>query len=214
MAEARPITTLFVGYFKLSFSQCPNSQEKEDEMSRVSHASVVSSLIYDIYIRPDLACAISIISHLISNPGRQHWEAIKWMLRYQLGTARLGLAFQRLKIGKSKVLQGYITTDYTGDLNQRKSTTGYISTVAECIFSWKTELQDRVALSTTELEYVDAAEASKEALWLRELVGTFSIIQDSIQVYCDSQSVIHLTKNHMYHKWTKHIDVRYHMIRF
>jgi len=58
-----------------------------------------------------------------------------------------------------------------------------------------------------------AVKASKEALWLRGLVETFSIIQDSIQVPCDSKSAIHLAKYHMYHKRTKHIDVRYHKIR-
>jgi len=57
-----------------------------------------------------------------------------------------------------------------------------------------------------------AVEASKEALWFRGLVGTFSIIHDSVHVYCDNQSAIHLSKDHRYHKRTKHIDVRYDMI--
>ena len=55
--------------------------------------------------------------------------------------------------------------------------------------------------------YMAAVETSKEVLWLRGLVETFNIIQDSVRVHCDSQSAIHLTKDHMYHKWTKHIDV-------
>ena len=58
-----------------------------------------------------------------------------------------------------------------------------------------------------------AVKTSKEALWLRGLVETFGIILDSIQVYCNSQSAIHLAKDHRYYKWTKHIDVRYHKIR-
>jgi len=58
-----------------------------------------------------------------------------------------------------------------------------------------------------------AVEVSKEALWLRGLVETFSIIQDSVQVHCDGQSAIHLAKDYRYHKRTKHIDVRYHKIR-
>ena len=58
-----------------------------------------------------------------------------------------------------------------------------------------------------------AVEASKKALWLRGLVETFSIIQDSVWVHCDSQSAIYLTKDHMYYKQTKHIDVRHHKIR-
>ena len=64
-----------------------------------------------------------------------------------------------------------------------------------------------------ETEYMIVVEASKEVLWLRGLVETFSIIQDSVQVHCDSQSAIHLAKDHKYHKRMKHIDVRYHKIR-
>ena len=74
-------------------------------------------------------------------------------------------------------------------------------------------MQDTVALSRTEVEYITAIEASKKTLWLRGLVGTFGIIKDSVQVYCDSQSAVHLAKDHMYHKRTKHIDVRHHRIR-
>ena len=57
-----------------------------------------------------------------------------------------------------------------------------------------------------------AVEISKEALWLKGLVESFSIIQDSVQVHCDSQNIIHLAKDHRYHKRTKHIDVKYHKI--
>ena len=59
---------------------------------------------------------------------------------------------------------------------------------------------------------MDAVEASKKALWLRGLVETFSIIQDSIRVHCDSQNAIYLAKDHRYHKRMKHIDVRFHKI--
>ena len=53
-----------------------------------------------------------------------------------------------------------------------------------------------------------AVEISKETLWLRKLVETFGIMQNSVRVHCDSQSVIHLVKDHMYHKRMKHSDVR------
>jgi len=70
-----------------------------------------------------------------------------------------------------------------------------------------------MALSMTEAEHVAAAEASKEALWLRGLVETYGIVQDSVRVHYDNQSAIHLAKDHIYHKQMKHIDVRYHKIR-
>jgi len=108
--------------------------------------------------------------------------------------------FQILKTGKPKVLQGYVDADYAGDLDQQRSTTGYVFKVAECVICWKTELQDIISLLTTEAEYMAVVKTSKEALWLRVLVETFGIMQDSVQIHCDSQSAIHLAKDHMYHK--------------
>jgi len=84
--------------------------------------------------------------------------------------------FQILKTGMLRVLQGYVDAYYAGDVDQRRFTTGDVFTVAECVISWKAELQDTVALSITEAKYMAAVEASKEALWLRGLVQTFSII--------------------------------------
>jgi len=78
------------------------------------------------------------------------------------------------------VLQNYVDTNYIGDLDQRRFTTGYVFIVVKCVISWKTELQDIVALSTTEVEYMAAIETSKKALWLRGLIETFGIIQDSV----------------------------------
>ena len=64
----------------------------------------MGSLIYDmICIRPDLAYAVSTVSRFMSNPGKQHWETVKWV--YPRGTVRLGLIFQRLKMGKPRLLQ-------------------------------------------------------------------------------------------------------------
>jgi len=69
-----------------------------------------------------------------------------------------------------------------------------------------------VALSTTETEYMTAVKTSKKALWLRRLVDTFGIIHDSALIYYDIQNAIHLAMDHMYHKQTKHINMRYHRI--
>ena len=70
-------------------------------------------------------------------------------------------------MGKPRLLQGYVDADYARDLDQRRSTMGYIFTVAECVISWKAKLKDTIALLTIEEEYMAAVEASKEALWLR-----------------------------------------------
>src|SRR3954462_11501850 len=98
MTEARPVTTLLAGHFRLSSEQCPQSPGEEDEMSRVPYASAVGSLMYAmVCTRPDLAFAVSSVSRFMSNPGKQHWEAVKWIFRYLRGTAKLGLEFRKLR---------------------------------------------------------------------------------------------------------------------
>ncbi|KAG8486257.1 hypothetical protein CXB51_019640 [Gossypium anomalum] len=78
--------------------------------------------------------------------------------------------------------------------------------------SWKSTLQSTVALLTTKAEYIAITEAVKEAIWLQGMVKTLGLVQEHINVYCDSQSAIHLAKNQVYHARTKHIDVRFHFV--
>jgi hypothetical protein len=108
---------------------------------------------------------------------------------------------------------GYVDADYAGDLDDRRSTTGYVFTLAGGPICWKSMIQSTVAMSTTEAEYVAVAEAAKEALWLTGLVKELGIQQVGVPLYCDNQNAIYLAKNQVYHARTKHIDVRFHKIR-
>jgi len=86
-----------------------------------------------------------------------------------------------LQFGKSRDgLVGYVDSDYASDLDTRRSLTGYVFTIGGCAVSWKARLQATVALSTTEAEYMDVSESSKEAIWLRglysELCGISSCV--------------------------------------
>ena len=57
-----------------------------------------------------------------------------------------------------------------GDRDNRRSTTGYVFTVGGTTISWVSKIQSVVALSTTEVEYVAATEASKEMIWLQRFL--------------------------------------------
>ena len=78
---------------------------------------------------------------------------------------------------------------------------------------WRSTLQSTVALSTTEAKYMAVTEAFKEAMWMHGLINDLGILQERINVFCDSQSAICLSKNQVHHARTKHIDVRFHFIR-
>ncbi|KAG8498673.1 hypothetical protein CXB51_004985 [Gossypium anomalum] len=135
-------------------------------------------------------------------------------LMYAMVCSRPDLSYAVSAFGRTEDgVIGYVDADFAGDLDRRRSLTGYVFTIGGCAISWKATLQTTVALSTTEAEYMAITEACKEAIWLK---GLFSELNEDLQistVFCDSQSAIFLTKDLMFHERTKHIDVRYHFVR-
>jgi hypothetical protein len=79
--------------------------------------------------------------------------------------------------------------------------------------SWKARLQDTVALSTTEAEYMAIVEVTRKALWLKGIYSELCGIKSCIIIHCDSQSAIYLTNDQMITEKSKHIDIRYHFVR-
>ncbi|WKA07403.1 hypothetical protein VitviT2T_025235 [Vitis vinifera] len=179
-------------------------------MRRVPYASVVGSLMYSmVCTRPDIAYAVGVVSRFLSNPGRLHWEAVKWIMRYLQGTSKLKLTF-----GSGKpVLVGYTDSDMSRDVDNRRSTSGYLMTFSGGVVSWQSRLQKCVALSTTKAEYIVVAEACKELLWMKSFIHELGFKQQRYVVYCDNRNAIHLSKNSTFHARSKHIDVRYHWMR-
>ncbi|KAG8475264.1 hypothetical protein CXB51_032125 [Gossypium anomalum] len=210
MRSAKPVSTPLAAHFRLSSTLSPQSDDEIEYMSHVPYFSAVGSLIYAMVCsRPDLSYAVSAVSRYMANPGKEHWKAVQWILRYLRGTTDVCLQFGRTEDG----VIGYVDADFAGDLDRRRSLTGYVFTIGGCAISWKATLQTTVALSTTEAEYMAITEACKKAIWLK---GLFSELNEDLQistVFCDSQSAIFLTKDQMFHERTKHIDVRYHFVR-
>jgi len=125
------------------------------------------------------------------------------------GTSKMHLSFKRSNL----TLQRFSDADLGGDLDGRKSTTGYIFTLGGTTISWKSKLQGRVSLSTTKVEYVAISEATKEMIWLKNLLKELGKWQDESPLFRDSQSVICLAKNPILHSRCKHIELKYHFIR-
>ncbi|GKB59914.1 hypothetical protein Tco_0916100 [Tanacetum coccineum] len=180
------------------------------EMSRVPYASVVGSLMFAmICTRPDIAHVVGVVSRYMAEPGREHWEAVKRILRYIKGTSDVALCF-----GESDLnVKGYVDSDYAGDLDGSKSTTGYVFTLSGEIVSWVSKLQSIVVMSITEAEYVAVAQANKEAVWLKMLLEELGHEQEKITLFCDNQSALYLARNPVFHSKTKHIRVQYHFVR-
>ena len=210
MGDAKPVSTPLASHFRLSKDQSPQSEEEKESMAKVPYTSAIGSLMYAmVCTRPDIGHAVGVVSRFMSNPGKAHWEVVKWILRYLRGTTQKCLHF-----GKGEVeVQGYVDADFGGEVDHRRSTTGYVFTVGTTAVSWMSQVQKIVTLSTTEAEYVAVTEASKEMIWLQGLLTELGFKQEKNVLHSDSQSAIHLAKNSAFHSRTKHIALRYHFIR-
>lgn len=111
------------------------------------------------------------------------------------------------------ILHGNADADYVGDMDSRKSTSGYLMKFAGGAVSWQSNLQKCISLSTTDAEYIEAVETCKEVLWVKNFLKELGHKQGRYNLFRDSQSAIHLAKNSSLHSRTKHIEVRYHWIR-
>jgi len=212
LENAKQVATPISAHFKLSLKCSPSTEKERRDMERVPYASAVGSVMYAmICTRPDISHAVSLVSRYMANPGKEHWEALKWLLRYLKGTMDVSLKFT--KDGAQRQVEGYVDSDYAGDLDKRRSTTGYVFTLGGGPVSWRSVLQHTTALSTTEAEYMAAVDAGKEAIWLKGLVSSLGMEQEVTKLHCDSQSAIYLAKDQTFHSRTKHIEVRYHKIR-
>jgi len=179
-------------------------------MNKVPYASAIESLMYTmVCTRPDIAHSVGVVSMYMSNPGKQHWEAVKWILRYLRGTSDMSLCFT----GANLKLQGYVDVDLASDVDSRKSTTGFVYTLGGIAVCWASKLQKIVAISTTEVEYVAVTEAGKEMIWLQSFLNELGKKNEMGVLHNDSQSAIFLAKNPAYHSRTKHIQLRYRFIR-
>ena len=134
---------------------------------------------------------------------------MKWIMRYLKGSSETCLSFT----ASGLKLEGFVDADLAGDVDSRKSTTGYVYTLGGIVVSWSSTLQKVVALSTTKVEYVAVLESTKEIVWLQSFLKELGKLNGKGTLYSDSQSAIFLAKNPAFHFRTKHIQIKYHFIR-
>ncbi|PSC67067.1 Retrovirus-related Pol poly from transposon TNT 1-94, partial [Micractinium conductrix] len=175
-----------------------------------SYSALVGSLMYlSICTRPDIAQAVGALARHMANPTTDHWTAAKTVLRYLTGTPDIGITFGAGPPG----LQVFCDADHAGDIDTRRSTTGYAFIFNGGAISWASRLQPTVAASTTEAEYIAAATTIKEGMWLRKLFQDLSLDLHTVAICADSQTALKLLKNPIVSNRSKHIDVVHHFAR-
>ena len=159
MENAKPIHTPVD-----ASSRLVKMTEDCENVDQVQFQSAVGSLLYlSIMTRPDITYAVSNVAKFCASPSKQHWTAVKRIMRYLKGTLSLGLLYR--KDGSSDCV-GYCDADWAGDMDDRKSTSGYMFQISGAAISWRSKKQPCVALSTAEAEYIALASAAQEAIWM------------------------------------------------
>jgi hypothetical protein len=158
----------------------------------------------------------------MSNPNKEHFNALDRIWKYLLAYPSLGLIYNC--IGQDLYIKGYCDSDWGNDLDQRKSTSGYLFSLSSDLginnpISWNSQLQKTIALSSCEAEYMALKDATKEAIYIS---NTFNYINNNLslgyttsipKILVDSDSAKKLAENPEFHKRTKHIEIIYHFTR-
>ena len=136
--------------------------------------------------------------------------ALKRIIKYVKTTAEFGVWYSK---NTSDVLARYSDADLTGNVDDRKSTSGGCFYVGNNLVSWMSKKQNSISLSTAEAEYIAAGSCCTQLLWMQKLLHDYGICQEHLTIYCDNPSAINISKNLIQHSRTKHIEIRHHFIR-
>ena len=184
------------------------------EIDVKSYQSAIGMLMYLMLgTCPDLAYTVVALRRHSASPGEEHQHALDHAFQYLKATSNSHLVFQRGTPGGT-TLHGFVNANWASDVNNRKSTLGFVLMLGGAAVSWSLKKQTSVALSSIEAEYIAATHAIKEVIWLRRLLTDLGLDIDSpTTLHVDNQFTIAIVHNPEFHDRTKHIEVCHHFLR-
>ena len=160
------------------------------EVDATLYHQLVGKLLYLTHTHPDLSFVVGLISRFMENLGEGHWKVAKGILRYVQGKIQFGIHYIA---EASPLLVGFTDSDWGGDPNYWKSNAGYVFTLGSGPITWDCKKQSAISLSSAKAEYRGAIKASKESLWLRQILSKFGFQQQHLTtLWCDNQSSIQI----------------------
>ena len=208
LQDAHPKKTPLSSSTKLTAS----TEDTIDIDRKHRYQSMIGSLMYAMLgSRPDICFAVNKLSQYGSNPDEQHLRAAIRVFEYLKQTENYRLIYNG---NEGSDLFGYSDSDWASDIDTRRSTTGYIFKTDSGTISWASSKQRTVALSSVEAEYMALTESAKQAMWTLQILENLKFDVDlPFSIYSDSEGARAISENNVFHKRTKHIEIRYHFIR-
>ncbi|KAJ1594194.1 hypothetical protein NDA11_001615 [Ustilago hordei] len=162
--------------------------------------------------RPDLSLTVGVLARHMREPSQEHYQAAQRVLRYLESTRQVGLVYRASE--SQEPLVAHSDANWASDATiQRRSTSGSVALVYGNPVAWKSVTQKCVSLSAVEAEFIAATEATREVLFLKQLLRSIGIATGTPTVYSDNTGCIQVSKDPAQHWKLKHIDTKYHFVR-
>jgi hypothetical protein len=166
-----------------------SKQDEGPTIDSTLYKILVGILLYLTTTRPDIMYATNFVSRFMESPKDSHWKMAKRILRYVAGTLNFGLWYTQ---SEDDHLSGYTDSDFAGNLDDRKNTSGYAFHLGTNLISWASKKQPIVSISSAEAEYVTATSTSCQVVWLRRLLNDMSHTENEpTPIFCDNTSTIY-----------------------
>jgi hypothetical protein len=188
-----------------------------ERMKNVPYRNLLGSLLFIARCsRPDIMASIGILSRYCESPSERHWKALLGVLSYLVATKEVCLTFtKQANFDIKNALVAFTDSDHASCLSTRKSVSGYCVFFLGCLISWGSKQQDIIANSSTEAEYVAMNHTGMEVEYARNLLDSIMFSQKQpTDMYYDNTSANFLTQNSTTKPQTKHINIKYHRIRY
>ena len=163
--------------------------------------------------RPDILFAVQYLSQFAHCACKDHWMALIRVLRYLKTTIDDKLTLRILDKSPNCNLTIETDSDWASDITDRKSFSGSCVFYNGALLNFLTSKQATVSTSSTEAEYIAASEAVKEGLYFVNLINELTTVNLPVKTYIDNIGAGFIAQNDVNNARTKHIDVRYHLIR-
>lgn len=197
---------------KFSKTQQPTTSKEQTNMKSYPYRQLIGSLLYLLGTRPEIYFIIITLSKYVTNPGYIHWLAALHVLFYVCNTSLFGLL---IRVGQKFQLSVYVDSDHAGNVDDRKSISGYIIYLGTTPIVWRSRQQKgKPAESSCEAEYISLSSCINEVVWIIAFLSELGFrLPTPVPIFCDNKSAKDLAYNPVNHERTKHIDIRYHRIR-
>ncbi|KAJ9557270.1 LOW QUALITY PROTEIN: hypothetical protein OSB04_011884 [Centaurea solstitialis] len=204
MNDAKPASTPMETHKHLT------ADVEGEEVDVHQYRSMIGSLMYLTASRPNIMFAVCVCARFQVRPKESHLHAVKRIFKYLKGQPKLGLWYP---YDNSFDLVAYTDSDYGGANLDRKSTSGGCQFLGGRLVSWQCKKQTTVSQSTTEAEYIAASQCCSQVLWIQNQMQDYGLSFLQTPIYIDNNSAISIVNNPVKHSKTKHIEIKYHLIR-